>query len=134
VAVEENVRPATDVDDKTADLALALFDPLDHQINRTDAKAQLVLAADAILLDLFSMQNPTTVQAFLVGHAAVVRAPALLIVLVFVGLFLTLTSGLVVIWPRSGASGHSTLVYLEASLAAASRTLWLPSCVSRARR
>jgi hypothetical protein len=111
VAAVENVQPATAGDDKTADVALALFDHRENQINRTDTKAQVVLAADAILLGWFSAQNPTAVQAFLAGHAAAAgRASALLIVLVFVGLFLSLTSGPVVIWPQSGASGRATLV------------------------
>jgi hypothetical protein len=112
VAAEERVQPETAVDEKTADVALALFDHLEDQINRTDTKAQVVLAADAILLGWYSTQNLTGVQALLAEHAtAAGRASALLIVLVFVGLFLSLASGLVVIWPRTGTSARSTLVY-----------------------
>jgi hypothetical protein len=112
VPAEQSVQPATAVDHKTAEVVLALFDHLEDQINRTDTKAQVVLAADAILLGWFSTRNPTPVQALLAGHAsAAARASALLIVLVSVGLFPSLASGLVVIWPRSGASARSTLVY-----------------------
>jgi hypothetical protein len=111
VAGEERTQPATAVDDKTTEVAPALFDHLEDQITRTDTKAQVVLAADAILLSWYSMQNPTAVQALLAGHvSAAARASALLIVLVFVGLFLSLASGLVVIWLRAGASARSTLV------------------------
>jgi hypothetical protein len=82
------------VDDKTAEVAVVLFDHLEDQINRTDTKAQAVLGADAILLGWFTMQYPPGVQALFAEHAAMaVGASALLIVLVFVGLFLSLSSG-----------------------------------------
>jgi hypothetical protein len=42
------VQPATEVDDTVAEVALALFDHLEDQINRTDTKAQVVLAAEAL--------------------------------------------------------------------------------------
>jgi hypothetical protein len=38
------------VDEMIAAVALALFDHSEDQINRTDTKAQVVLAADALLL------------------------------------------------------------------------------------
>jgi len=103
------------VDDKTAEVARALFDHLEDQMNRTDTNAQVGLAADAILLGWFSTQNPTAVQALFAEHApAAGHASALLIVLVFVGSFLSLASVLVVICLRSGASARSTLVYFGA--------------------
>jgi hypothetical protein len=112
VAAEQKAQPATDIDGTTADVALALFDHLEDQINRTDIKAQVVLAADALLLGWFSTQNATAVQALLGEHASTAaRVAALLAVCVFVGLFLSLASGLVVIWPRDGASSQATLVY-----------------------
>lgn len=115
MAAEEIAQPATAVEDTTADVALALFDHLEDQINRTDIKAQVVLAADAILFGWFSTQNLTVVQSLLGKHApTVARMTALLTASVFVGLFLSLASGLVVIWPRSGGSQRSTLVYFGA--------------------
>jgi hypothetical protein len=91
MAAEERIQSATAVDGKTAEVAVALFDHLEDPINRTDTKAQDILAADAILLGWFSRQNPTAVQAVFARPAsAVARAAALLIVLVFVGLFLSL--------------------------------------------
>jgi hypothetical protein len=38
------------------------FDRIENQINRTDTKAQLVLAVDALLLGWFSTQHPIAVQ------------------------------------------------------------------------
>jgi hypothetical protein len=128
-------QPAIAVDDKTAQGALALLDHIEDQINRTDTKAQVVLAADAILLGWFSTQNPTAVQALLAGHvSAAGRASAPLIVLVFVGLFLSLASGLVVMWPQAGASARATLVYFGGIVRRASQPSWRPSCVNRERR
>jgi hypothetical protein len=112
VAANETARLATDVDEKTAEVALALFDHLDDQINRTDTKAQVVLATDALLLGWFSTQHLIAMQALLGGHAAAAaRIAALLTAFVFVGLFLSLASGLMVIWPRAGAATGTTLVY-----------------------
>ncbi len=55
-------------------------------------------------------------QALLGEHAsAAARVTALLTAFVFVGLFLSLATGLVVIWPRAGASAHATLVYCGGS-------------------
>jgi hypothetical protein len=105
------MQPAATVDDKTVEVTLALFDHIEDQINRTDTKAQVVLAVDALLPGWFSTQNPTAVQAPLGEHASTAaRMAALLVGLVFVGLFLSLASVLVVIWPRAGASSPATLV------------------------
>ncbi len=115
MATGERTQQATDVDDKTADVALSLFEHIEDQINRTDTKAQVVLAADAILLGWFGTQNPTAMQTMLDGHvSAGGRAASWLIALVFVGLFLSLACGLVVIWPRAGRSEGSSLVYFGA--------------------
>jgi Family of unknown function (DUF5706) len=112
MAAREVLQQATEVDDKTVEVAVALFEHVEDQINRTDTKAQVVLAADALLLGWFGTQNPTAMQALLDGHAsAVAQVTALLIALVFVGLFLSLTCGLLVIWPRTGGPGGSSLVY-----------------------
>jgi cobalamin synthase len=100
------------VDEKTVEVALSLFEHIEGQINRTDNKAQVVLAADAIMLGWFSTQNPSLLQALLDGHASAVgRATSLLIALVFVGLFLSLAFGLLVILPRAGKSAGLSLVY-----------------------
>jgi hypothetical protein len=112
VAAEQQTQPETAIDGTTAEVALALFDRLEDQVNRTDIKAQVVLAADALLLGWFSTQNPTAVQTLLGAHTSpAARVAAVLTMLVFVGLFLSLASGLIVIWPRGGASAPATLVY-----------------------
>jgi hypothetical protein len=112
VATEPRTQQMTDVDDKTADVALSLFEHIEDQINRTDTKAQVVLAADAILLGWLGTQNPNTMQTMLGGQVSFGgRAAAWLIALVFVGLFLSLACGLVVIWPRAGRSAGTGLVY-----------------------
>lgn len=116
MAAKETAQPATAVDDKTAEVALALFDHIEDLINRTDNKAQVILAADAVLLGWFGTQSPTVVQALVSGHghAAVGFFSALLIALVFVGFCLSIACGLVVIWPRAGTSEGSSLVYFGA--------------------
>jgi hypothetical protein len=115
VAAEPHTQQMTDVDDKTADVALSLFEHIEDQINRTDTKAQIILAADAILLGWFGTQNSTAMQTLLVSQASADgRAASWLIALVFVGLFLSLACGLVVIWPRAGTSEGSSLVYFGA--------------------
>ena len=115
MATAESAQPAAEVDDKTADVAVALFEHVEDQINRTDTKAQVVLAADAILLGWLGTQNPTAMSALLAGHASVGgRVTTLLIALVFVGLILSLACGLAVIWPRAGRSAGSSLVYFGA--------------------
>jgi hypothetical protein len=112
VATEQRAQAPTEVDDKTAEVALSLFEHIEDQINRTDTKAQVVLAADAILLGWLGTQNPTAMQTLMDGHVSIGgRAAAGLISLVFVGLFLSLACGLVVIWPRAGSSSNSSLVY-----------------------
>jgi hypothetical protein len=111
VATEEIAQTATVVDDKTAEVALALFDHIEDQINRTDNKAQVILAAGAVLLGWFGTQSPTVVQALVSGHAAVGAVSVLLIALVFLGFLLSIACGLVVIWPRKGRSEGSALVY-----------------------
>jgi hypothetical protein len=108
----EGTQQAAGVDDKTVDLAVSLFAHVEDQINRTDIKAQVILAADAILLGWFGTQQPTSIRAILTGHtAASGLMSAVLTALVFVGLILSLTCGLLVIWPRVGVSPDSSLVY-----------------------
>lgn len=98
--------------DRQTELALALFTHLEEQINRTDTKAQVVLAVDALLLGWFSTQNPTVVRGVLAQPAfGADWLGALLTLLVFFGLFLSLACGLVVIWPRVGKTTGSTAVY-----------------------
>ncbi len=112
-----------------------MFDHLEDQITRTDSKAQVVLAADAILLSWFSTQNLTGVQALLGEHASTAaRVTAVLTAFVVVGLFLSLTSGLVVICRGPGCQRVQRWSILGASHAAASQTSWRPSCGSRGRR
>jgi hypothetical protein len=112
MAVEESRQQAAEVDDKTTDVALSVFEHVEDQINRTDTKAQVVLAADALLLGWLGTQNPTAMRALLDGHGStLVRVTALPLALVFAGLFLSLMCGLLVIWPRTGGSGSSSLVY-----------------------
>jgi hypothetical protein len=112
MAARESAQQTTDVDDKIAEAAVSLFGQVEDQINRTDTKAQVVLAADAILLGWFGTQRPNSIQALLAGHPSTEGwVTALLVALVFVGLFLSLLCGLLVIWPRVGGSPGSSLVY-----------------------
>ncbi len=105
----------------------AVFDHLEDQIARTDSKAQVVLAADAILLSWFSTQNLTGVQALLGEHAsAAARVTALLTAFVVVGLFLSLATGLVVICRGPGHQRVQRWSILGASHAAASQTSCSP--------
>lgn len=107
-------QPATTVDDKTAEVALALFDHIEDQINRTDNKAQVILAADAVLLGWFGTQSPAVVHTLVSGRGLLGVLSAVLFALVFVGFFLSIACGLVVIWPRAGKSAGSSLVYFGA--------------------
>jgi hypothetical protein len=115
MATAENKQPAATVDETTVQVALSLFEHIEDQINHTDTKAQVVLAADAIILGWLSTQKPNVVQAVFGSHAAAGgRFLSVLVVLVFVGLFLSLACGLVVIWPRARATTGATLVYFGA--------------------
>jgi hypothetical protein len=71
VAAAEDAQLATAVGETIAAVALALCDHMEDQINRTDTRAQAVLAAAALKLGWFSTQNPTAVQALL----GVTRSP-----------------------------------------------------------
>ena len=115
MTTEEKSPAMTDVDDTTVEVALSLFEHIEDQINRTDTKAQVVLAADAIMLGWLSTQTPNIVQAVFATHvSAGGRLASVLVALVFVSLFLSLAFGLVVIWPRAGTSAGSALVYFGA--------------------
>jgi hypothetical protein len=115
VVARDIAQQATEVDETTVEVAMSLFRHVEDQINRSDTKAQVVLAADAILLGWFGMQPPTTLPAMLAGHVAVGgQASVLCSVLVFVSLFLSVACGLAVIWPRSSPSPDSSLVYFGA--------------------
>jgi hypothetical protein len=112
VAVEESKQQAAEVDDRTAEVALALFEHVEDQINRTDNKAQVVLAADAILLGWFSTLGPNLAQPLFAADATpTARATSLPAALIFLALFLSLASGLVVIWPRMATPRSGSLVY-----------------------
>jgi hypothetical protein len=85
---------------------------VEDQIDRSDTKAQVILAADAILLGWFGTLNSNVLPALLAGNSAPsTRATSLLVASVFTALFLSVVSGLVVIWPRSGSSRGTSLVY-----------------------
>ena len=112
MAVEESKQQAAEVDDRTAEVALSLFEHVEDQINRTDTKAQVVLAADAILLGWFSTLGPNLAGRLLAADAPpAARATSAMVVLVFLAVFLSLAFGLLVIWPRNATPRGSSLVY-----------------------
>jgi hypothetical protein len=53
-----------------AGAAESLFEHIEDQINRTDTKARVALAADAIMLGWLSTQTPNTVQAVFGCHVS----------------------------------------------------------------
>ena len=129
----EQASAATAADEITPEVAWSLFQHVEDQINRSDTKAQVVLAADAILLGWFSTQNASLLQAIFNGQAAVAeRIASLLVALVFVGLFLSVTCGLVVIWPRATTPEDETLVYFR-SIARQRRSEFVAAFLSQSR-
>lgn len=105
-------RTSSEGDERLTELALVLFTHLEDQLNRTDTKAQVVLAVDALLLGWFSTQHLTVLRGvFAQPTFGAGWTSAVLTLLVFFGLFLSLACGLVVIWPRVGNSRGSALVY-----------------------
>lgn len=108
----ESRQQLVEVDERTAEVALALLERVEDQIDRSDTKAQVILAADAILLGWFGTLNVNALPVLIAGNAApAARATSVLVGLIVGALFLSVVSGLAVILPRFGSSRGTSLVY-----------------------